>query len=597
MKLLFRSILCASAIISLTASTLSAATFVVSNTSDSGSGSLRQAMLNANAGGGGDIIFSNVTGVISLASSLPNISASVNILGPGTNLLIISGDNQYSIFGANAGTTNTFANFTIADGYTESQWVSGGMGIVVADFPGCAISNSGTMNVLNCVISNCIVDGSGDRVGGAVFNAGSLAMENCLFVACGSDGYNSGITGGGIFNSGHLSMTNCCLTNCTASDAPGIYNSGTALLNNCLLTDLMPDDGEGNGGAFMTDGSLTLISCVISNCSGGWEGGAIDGSGIVASNTVFVQDGAGFEGGGFYISGSNFFYGCTISGCGAGAYGGGGFKNFGNTTFVNCTISGNSAIECQGGGIYNLGTVRMTNCTVSGNSCTPFAGDGGGGILNISNAMLYLTDCTIVSNTSGVGPGGGIENDAGGVTYVKDSIVANNASNDFTGALNSGGHNLLKNTNGCVLTGTLTGNLYGIDPQLGPLQNNGGLTMTHALLASSPAIDAGPADDAPFFDQRGITRPQGAADDIGAYEYGSVPRPALVAVAPGSDGCFHVNFSGVPGFSYTLLRAPTPAGPWTTLSAVTACSDGSVACTDAAPPVGSAFYRAVSPPH
>ena len=225
-KLLSRTICTATAVIALAASTLAAATFVVSNASDSGNGSLRQAMLNANAGGGGDVVFSNVTGVITLDSPLPNISASMNILGPGTNLLSLSGNNQYAIFGINAGTTNTFANFTIADGYTESQWVSNSMGMGVADFPGCAISNSGAMNVLNCVISNCIVDGIGDRVGGAVFNTGDLAMQNCLIVACGSDYYNSGITGGGIFNTGHLNLTNCCLTNCTASDAPGIYNSG-----------------------------------------------------------------------------------------------------------------------------------------------------------------------------------------------------------------------------------------------------------------------------------------------------------------------------------------------------------------------------------
>ena len=234
----------------------------------------------------------------------------------------------------------------------------------------------------------------------------------------------------------------------------------------------------------------------------------------------------------------------------------------------------------------------MTNCTVSGNSCTPYSGDGGGGILNISNATLHLTDCTIVSNTSGTGPGRGIENDPGGITYVEDTIIANNGSNDFTGVLNSGGYNLIKNTNGCVVIGSLIGNRYGVDPLLSPLQNNGGMTMTHALLPGSPAIDAGPANAAPYFDQRGIARPQGTADDIGAYEYGSVPRPVLVAAAPGSDGCFHVNFSGVPGFTYTLLRAPTPAGPWTLLNAATACGDGSVACTDATPPAGSAFYRA-----
>src|SRR5580704_12502807 len=75
-----------------------AATFVVSNNQDSGIGSLRQAILSANAGGVGSIIFSEVTGAINLSSSLPAITANVNIIGPGTNVLKVSGGNHYSVF-------------------------------------------------------------------------------------------------------------------------------------------------------------------------------------------------------------------------------------------------------------------------------------------------------------------------------------------------------------------------------------------------------------------------------------------------------------------------------------------------------------------
>lgn len=202
---------------------------------------------------------------------------------------------------------------------------------------------------------------------------------------------------------------------------------------------------------------------------------------------------------------------------------------------------------------------------------------------------VYLADTTIVSNILG----GGIQNQAGAFAYAEDTIIADNSSNDFTGALNSGGYNLIKNTNGCTVTGITKGNIYNTDPLLGPLQNNGGLTMTHALLAGSPAINAGPANAAPFFDQRGVARPQGAADDIGAYEFGTVPAPALVALAPSGDGCFHVSFDGLPGFTYTLLRAASPKGPWSTLNTAVATPEGVVACTDPQPPAGCAFYRAM----
>ena len=95
-------------------SNLSAATFTVSNNQDSGAGSLRQAIADANAGGGGNVTFSNVTGVITLATNLPLITTSVNILGPGTNNLTITGNNSHGIFQINSSNvSNTFSGFTI----------------------------------------------------------------------------------------------------------------------------------------------------------------------------------------------------------------------------------------------------------------------------------------------------------------------------------------------------------------------------------------------------------------------------------------------------------------------------------------------------
>ena len=77
---------------------------------------------------------------------------------------------------------------------------------------------------------------------------------------------------------------------------------------------------------------------------------------------------------------------------------------------------------------------------------------------------------------------GGVEND-GGTFFTLGTILADNSTNDVSGGLNSQGYNLIMNTNGCTLAGNLTGNIFGMDPRLGPLQNNGGTTLTHALLA------------------------------------------------------------------------------------------------------------------
>ncbi len=587
--------------------------FVVINNNDSGGGSLRQAMLDANSGGGGNITFSNVTGQITLATPLPQITANINIFGPGTDALRVSGNNQTNIFSIASGTTNTFAGFTIADAFAEGQTLEISNHLTGISYPGCAISNAGCLTVQNCTITNCIeISGGVTAFGVVIRNVGTLAMQQCKFVDSGTTktGLESGLEGGCVYNASgsYLTMSDCVLTNCNAGEVAGVYNFGTAILNNCLLTGLSDNDTDANGVAIASFGSLTLVSCVITNCRGAYWAGGIYGDNIVMSNTIVTRNGGVLGGGGLYlVGGTNYFYGCTISSNFAALDGGGGIKNYeGYTTMVNCTVSGNNADDNGGGGgIYNLGTLSMTNCTVSGNSVmannTNF---GGAGILNTTrntdqipgtNAVLYMTDCTIVSNNAVVEPGGGVLNE--GTFYVQDSIIANNSSNDFVGTLTSQGYNLIGNTNGCTLTNDLTGNIYGVDPLLGPLQYNGGTTLTHALLAGSPAIDAGPANAAPFTDQRGMSRPQGAADDIGAYEYSAAPLPGQVAVAPVGDGTFHLHLLAPTGYTYTVQRESTLQGPWTSFTTASPDSNGNADCIDASPVASSGFYRIFCQPH
>ena len=116
--------------------------------------------------------------------------------------------------------------------------------------------------------------------------------------------------------------------------------------------------------------------------------------------------------------------------------------------------------------------------------------------------------------------------------YSRSSIFAGNGTNDFSGEVISQGFNLIQNTNGCTITSDATGNHYGADPLLGPLQDNGGPTWTHALLPGSPCIDQGTSGGLTN-DQRGVTRPYNVAtipdaaggdgSDIGAYEWTAPP--------------------------------------------------------------------------
>jgi predicted outer membrane repeat protein len=175
-----------------------------------------------------------------------------------------------------------------------------------------------------------------------------------------------------------------------------------------------------------------------------------------------------------------------------------------------------------GGAIYNGGTLEVTNSTFSGNS----AGDSGGAIYN--GGTLTVTNSTF-SNNSAVNDGGGIFNGSGETATLRNTIVANSPSggNCFNdgGTLNDGGYNM-DDDGTCVSAST---SQTVADAKLGPLQNNSGPTFTHALLPTSPALNAIPPAGGCGVgitkDQRGVTRPQGTGCDIGAFELVVTPPP------------------------------------------------------------------------
>lgn len=178
-------------------------------------------------------------------------------------------------------------------------------------------------------------------------------------------------------------------------------------------------------------------------------------------------------------------------------------------TLEGSTFSDNHAD--RGGAIYGESLFVLTgaNNTFSGNSART------GGALSGSFDQLLLTNVTIAGNQAS-GSAGGIGVEVFEQVSLVNTIVAGNTGGDcaITGTTSS--TNSLDSDNTCGLTGP--GDLPGVNPLLGPLANNGGPTDTRALLAGSPAIDAGDDGACPPTDQRGIARPQGPACDIGAYE-------------------------------------------------------------------------------
>jgi hypothetical protein len=206
-------------------------------------------------------------------------------------------------------------------------------------------------------------------------------------------------------------------------------------------------------------------------------------------------------------------------------FAGGGISNTScRLTIQNTTISGNQSNE--GGGIMNFfGSLVVENSTISFNRAKLF---GGGGIWNQDNATF--TNATISSNSAKIG--GGVFNSLRVLTINRTLISGNKAvsaaeaynwaQNGATVSANN--YNLFGVNNSAGLVGFSPGASDIIPPGaigtiLAPLANNGGPTLTHALVPGSPAIDAAPVNaDCPSEDQRGVARPQGAACDIGAFE-------------------------------------------------------------------------------
>ncbi|QTA85217.1 choice-of-anchor Q domain-containing protein [Desulfonema magnum] len=280
-------------------------------------------------------------------------------------------------------------------------------------------------------------------------------------------------------------------------------------------------------------------------------------SDAVISNSKFLSNTAKGDGGGLF-NGSQYGGTATLKmtdstvdrNSSAGVWGGGGIfsgaeideggQPTATVEMSGCTLSGNKADEegCGGGAVRIGGndsvvTGILTNCTVSGNT----ASMAGGGIVSgggDSPANLTLVNCTVTGNTSE--DGGGIY--AFDPVAMKNTIVAKNiatmdSGNDLSeyeaGLYTSDGNNLIgDSTNSTGFANDVSGDIVGsasspADPKLGPLQDNGGSTATHALLEDSPAINTGSDTEAPDSDQRGLGREQ---TDIGAYEY--------VATEPGN---------------------------------------------------------------
>jgi hypothetical protein len=402
----------------LSAADMSAASITVTNGNDTGSGSLRQAILDASSGD--TINFAASVTTVNLRSAELVVDKNLTIAGPGADRLTVRrGTNAppFRIFHITSSTaTVSISRLTISNGAATGAFDDG---------DGGGIRSAGVLTLTDCIISD-------NQVVGTEFIGGN---------------------GGGVLNeSGTMTITRC-----TISNNSGHYFTGSS-----------GDIPSGSGGGILNEsgGALTITNSTISG------------------NSCSVDD--GFD--------LNF-----------GAGGGGGVQNLGSMTIRNCTVSGNSVagtgmVMMFGGGISNSGNLQIASSTIVYNSASAENGAFGGGIYNSAfNSTPVKSNSSIIAlNTAPTGP-------------------------DFAGRLRSMGYNIIGNNADAVIISHPTDQIgtpaAPIDPLLEPLANNGGLTLTHALQAGSPAIDRGdPA--APPEDQRGYGRV--GVPDVGAFEYGAV---------------------------------------------------------------------------
>jgi Chlamydia polymorphic membrane protein (Chlamydia_PMP) repeat len=219
-----------------------AATITVTNTNDSGAGSLRQAISDAAAGDTIDFQ-SGLTGTIILTTGELLISKNLTISGPGANTLAVSGDNASRVFHIGFGQTVTISGLTITDG------------IASGDFGGGIFSEQATLTV-----SDCTVSGNSAGAGAGIYNLGNATLSVINSTLSGNSASDGG---GGIYNAGSgspaaLTVTNSTLSGNSASDGGGIFNDGQEIGSATLSVINSTLSGNsaslGGGGGIFNDG-------------------------------------------------------------------------------------------------------------------------------------------------------------------------------------------------------------------------------------------------------------------------------------------------------------------------------------------------------
>ena len=318
-----------------------AATFAVTSLNDGGPGSLRQAILDANANAGADTIDFTVAGSIVLAADLSQITDDLMINGPGAGVLTVSGASAFQIFKIAPGVTASISGLTISNGQ--------------APFYGGGVQNFGALTITDSNLSG-----------------------------------NFALIGGGIANAGTLTVISSNLSGNSASNFAGaIYNqAAVVVINNSTFS----GNFAGAGGVILNSGTLTVTgSSFLGNYSVSGAGAILNFQMLTITGSTFSDNSAGSSGGGIYNFLTVKITNSTFSGNSA-STSGGGIYNQGpiqTLTISSSTFSGNAATT--GGGIYNDGPAQVKNSIIAN---SPSGGNCAGPVAIEALGVNFSTDNT-----------------------------------------------------------------------------------------------------------------------------------------------------------------------------------------------------------
>ncbi len=391
-------------------------------------------------------------------------------------------------------------------------------------------NNNGSSPLLTDVVfaNNRSLNGNG----GGMYNAES--SHPTLTAVRFERNQTSGFAGGMGNSSSHPTLTDVIFRENSANGSGGAMNNAASSPTLTAVT-FISNTANINGGGMnnSSDSNPTLNDVTFAGNEGNYGGGMANGSSDpVLTAVTFISNTATTYGSGMYNNYSDpQLLDVTFTHNHSTTQGGGMYNNQSSPTLTNVTFAQNSA-SSYGGGVRNYGNSHptLTNVTFSEN----YADEHGGGMLN-ANSNPTLINVTFSGN--GAKYEGGALSNFGSEPLLINVIIANSTDdkdckNDSGSSFAAGSRHILieSGTYACGLTNGVDGNIVGQDPNLGILQDNGGATLTHALLSNSPAIDAGDDANCPAEDQRGMARPQptGGQCDMGAYERDTMPPTVIV---------------------------------------------------------------------